>query len=130
MTRPAIHFTVDVVLFLTFLSVLWTSALLQFVFPPATRADGWQLWGWTYDQWHTASFVCLAVFTLGTLVHLILQWGWICNFLASRITKRKGTRVSIPDGIKTLYGVGTLAATLGVLGILLAVAEIMINGKG
>ncbi len=71
-----------------------------------------------------ASFASLMVFTLMTLVHLILQWRWICKFIVSCWAKRTVQKIEVHDGIKTIYGVGTLIAILGVLGLSLAVAEI------
>ena len=128
MREVTFRFVVDVVLFLAFLALLWTHSLTQFIFPRGTQADGWILWGLTYDQWTRVSFGCLAVFTLCVLVHLILQWRWVCNFISTRLSRRKnGERVILPDGIKTLYGVGTLITVLTALGMLLAVAEIMIK---
>ncbi len=122
------RFLVDVILFIAFLALLWTQSLTTFIFPSGTEADGWILWGLTYDEWTMVSFGCLVVFTIGVLVHLILQWRWVCNFISTRMVPRKdGERVILPDGIKTLYGVGTLIAVLTTLGMLLAVAEIMIQ---
>lgn len=118
---------VDVILFTAFVVMLWTSAVVQFIFPPGTQAAGWLLWGMGFDGWSVVRFVSLAVFTLTTLVHLILQWSWVCNFVASRLAKFRGSRVNMPDGIKTLYGVGTLIGVLSVLGILLAIAEVSIK---
>ncbi len=124
MTRPGFHFLVDVLLLIAFVVHLWTAALVQFIFPKSTDATGWSVWGMDYDRWATASFVSLMVFTLLTLLHLILQWRWICNFIVSRWAKRTGNKIELHDGIKTIYGVGTLIVILSVLGLTLAVAEI------
>lgn len=128
MSRPAFRFLVDVILFFSFLCLLWTAALVQFIFPPATTADGWRLWGVPYDTWSRISFGCLAVFTLCVLVHLILQWTWVCNFVATRLARRRGGQGPLPDGIKTLYGVATLITVLTAMGLLLAVAAVMARG--
>ena len=124
MTRPAFHFLVDVLLLLAFLAHLWAAALVQFIFPKGTVSDGWRVWGLDYDAWAMVSFGSLALFTLLTLLHLILQWRWICNFIASRWAKRTGRKIEMHDGIKTIYGVGTLIGVLTVMGLLLAIAEI------
>lgn len=124
MTRPAWHFLVDVFLFSAFLSLLWLSALLQFVFPPGTFAAGWTLWGIGYDSWSTARFVSLAIFTLCTLVHLILQWNWVCNFVSSRVARGRG---KLSDGVKTAYGVSTLIAVLCLIGLSLFVAAVAVR---
>ncbi len=124
MTRPAFHFLVDVLLLLAFVAHLWAAALVQFVFPKGTESAGWRVWGMDYDAWAMASFGSLALFTLLTLLHLILQWRWICNFIISRWAKRTGHKVEVHDGTKTIYGVGTLIGVLTVMGLLLAIAEI------
>jgi hypothetical protein len=124
MTRPAIHFLVDVLLFVAFVCLLWSSALLQFVFPPATQADGWTLWGVAYDTWSTARFVSLAAFTVCTLVHLILQWNWVCSFINTRMFH---SRNKLSDGVKTAYGVSTLIGVLTVIGMSLFIAAIAIR---
>ncbi len=124
MTRPGFHFLVDVFLLLAFISHLMTAALVQFIFPKATEASGWQVWGLDYNGWAMASFGSLMCFTLLTLLHLILQWRWICNFVVSRWAKRTGRKIDLHDGIKTIYGVGMLITILSTMGLFLAIAEI------
>jgi hypothetical protein len=85
------------------------------------------LWGIDYDAWCNVRFGCLAAVTFMILIHLILQWNWVCNFVASRLSRAREQRVIIPDGIKTLYGVGTLITVFTLLGMLLAVAEVMLR---
>lgn len=127
MTRPAWHFIVDVVMLVAFLGLLFTAGLVEFVFPPGTRAQGWSVWGFDYDAWSRARLVCLALFTIMVVVHLILQWSWVCNFITNRINKATGRKGKLPDGIKTLYGVGTLIAVLGGIGGLIAIAAITVH---
>ncbi|NOX59898.1 MAG: hypothetical protein GXP29_13715 [Planctomycetes bacterium] len=124
MTKPAVHFLVDVILLMAFITHLCIAVLVQFVFPKGTQAVGWSLWRLDYDAWSSIRFATLAAFTLCTLIHLILQWKWICNFITSRLSKRTGRKIRIKDGIKTIYGVATLITILTVMGVLLAVAEI------
>ena len=127
MTRAAWHFWVDVVLFLAFVALLASAALVQFVFPPGTQATDWRLWGLGYDQWSQIRSICLALFTIMTLVHLILQWSWVCNFVSSRLNRHKGKKTKMPDGVKTIYGVALLIVVLTVVGAFLATAAIMVQ---
>lgn len=124
------HFVVDVLLALAALALTWTSAALQFVFPAPTQADGWRLWGWSYDHWSNVRFGCLCIFLLIALLHVMLQWNWVCNFIVSRMARFRGEKVVVPKAIRTIYGVATLISILTVLGVLLAAAEIMVQPPG
>ncbi|GJM26749.1 MAG: hypothetical protein DHS20C16_31640 [Phycisphaerae bacterium] len=128
MTRPAFHFLVDVFLFIAFVAHLWAATLVQFIFPKGTEAGGWSVWRLDYNAWSLVSFGSLMLFTLLTLLHLILQWRWVCNFIVSRWAKRTGRKIEMHDGIKTIYGVGTLIGVLTLIGLLLAIAEIQVVG--
>lgn len=121
------YFIVDVLLLLPFLSLVWTSAVVKFVFPAGTKAAGYALWGMSYDRWCDIQFASLAVFCVIVLIHVLLHWAWICNYLASRLSRRKGTRVTIDEGLKTVYGVGFLIVLLTAIGLALAVAAVMLT---
>lgn len=126
-SRPTWHFVVDVLLLLAVLVLTWTSATLQFVFPPPTRADGWLLWGWSYDTWSTFQFGSLCVFLMIALVHVMLQWDWVCSFVATRLTRLRGEKVVVPKAIRTIYGVALLIVILTMLGGLLTIAEFTVQ---
>lgn len=126
-SRPTWHFIVDVLLLLALLILVWLSAALQLVFPPATTAGGWSLWGWSYDQWSTLRFVSLGVFLLIALVHVMLQWNWVCNFVAGHLSRLRGEKVVVAKAVRTLYGVTTLIVLLTALGVLLAAAEFSVR---
>lgn len=126
LSRSTWYFIVDVLLLALFLSLVWTSAVVRFVFPRGTVADGHALWGMSYDRWCDVQFSVLCVFCLVVLIHVVLHWAWVCNYVASRLSRWKGTRVTIDDGLKTIYGVGFLIVLLTALGLALAVAAVMI----
>lgn len=127
LSRAAWHFIVDVLLFLALLALLATSALLQFSFPPPTKAAGWTLWGWGYARWSNVRFVSLCVFVLITVVHLMLQWNWVCSFVASRMSWLLGRKVMVAHAVRTVYGVALLITILTLLGALLVLAEFMVH---
>ena len=129
MQRTLINFWLDLTLLILFLIVVWTSFTIRFVFPPATLAAGWRLWGGTYDQWADFQFVAICLFALAVLIHVMLHWTWVCGVITSRLLRRKdGKRRNWDDGIRTLYGVGLLVVLLNVLGIAFATAVLMVQG--
>lgn len=103
-SRVLLNFWLDALLLANVVVIGWVSAILHIVFPAPTNADGWILWGLTYDQWRDIQSTALCVCALLALEHLVLHWNWVCCTLATRILRAK-TR---PDeGVQALYGVGT-----------------------
>lgn len=125
MSRTLINFVLDLFLLSVTLAIVWTSFVLRFVFPPATTAAGWTLWGASYDAWSDLQFVLLAIVMLAILVHVMLHWTWVCGVIATRIFRRKAkTR---DDGSLTLYGVGALIVVFNILGVALAAAHFSVS---
>ncbi|MCG8405919.1 MAG: DUF4405 domain-containing protein [Phycisphaerales bacterium] len=127
LSKSAINFIVDVVLLFSFMAVLWTTSVVQFVFPAGTQAVGYTLWGHSYDTWSSIQSGTIAVFAMLVLLHLILHWQWICAFITSRLSKLTGRRFLMGESSKTLYGVGTLIIVLTILGVLIVLAEFQIK---
>lgn len=128
MQRTLINFWLDATLLVLFLSVLWAAFVARFVFPPPTTAQGWTLWGWTYDDWSQAQFVLTCLLAAAVLVHVMLHWTWVCGVITSRMLRKKeGKRQAWSDGTRTLYGVGLLVVLLNVLGIAFAAAVLTIQ---
>ncbi len=118
MSRALVNFFLDVLLLLITLTLIVTSCVLRFVFPPATTASGWYLWGMDYDGWANLQFGVLAVVVFAILVHIMLHWNWVCSIVSSRLMRRSG---KLDDGIQTLYGVLTLIVfLLAIAGIIVA----------
>lgn len=129
MQRTLLNFWLDATLLLVFLAVLWLTFVLRLVFPPATVAAGWRLWGWSYDQLDQLRFVTTCLFGGAVLLHIMLHWSWVCGVITSRLLRRREgeKKRQWSDGIRTLYGVGLLLAILHALGIAFAAAVLMIN---
>lgn len=108
----AINFWIDASLLVILVSFIWISAVLRFVFPAPTKAAGWQLYGWTYDQWSDFQFACLCIMGLGVLIHVMMHWNWVCSVLTVHVLKTKNR---IDDGMQTIYGVGVLIVLLHVI---------------
>jgi Domain of unknown function (DUF4405) len=111
-SATVVNFWVDASL-LTLLSLLgWVSAMLQVTFPAPTAADGWTLWGLTYDQWRDIQFGTLCLFGGAILLHVMLHWKWVCSVIATQIVR---TKTRPDEGMQTIYGVATLIVLLHVI---------------
>lgn len=126
MSRTVLNFWLDALMLLLFLAVLWCSFVVRFVFPPASAATGWTLWGWDYVQWQDAQFYLLCGFAFAVLVHIMLHWNWVCGVISSRFFRR-GKKKQLTDGEQTLFGVGLLAIAIHVLGIAFFAAMLSIQ---
>ena len=121
------NFWLDSLLFVNFLALILVSTFVQFVFPPASEALGWVLWGYRLDDWMNLQFGLTAVFAFGILVHVMLHWSWVCGVFFSRVWRRQG-RATVPDdGTRTIYGVGLMIVLLNVLGLLIAAAVLSVQ---
>ncbi len=110
---------------LTLLLVLgWVSATLQVTFPAPTAADGWTLWGLTYDQWRDIQFGTLCLFAGAILLHIMLHWKWVCSVIAAQILR---TKTRPDDGMQTIYGVATLIVLLHVIAAGVVVAMLCVH---
>jgi hypothetical protein len=124
MSQTIVNFLVDVLLLCITLGLTWSTCLLKFVFPPATRAGGWRLWGLDYDAWSSVQVSLLGVILLAILVHVMLHWKWVCSVIAIRLLRCPG---KVDDGTETLYGVAVLIVMVAATTVLLVAAELMIR---
>ncbi len=107
-----VNFWLDTFLLVVVVVLGWVSAVLRIVFPKPTTADGWTLWGWTFDQWADVQFMCLCVLGLAVVIHVMLHWTWVCGVVSNQILKSK---VRVEDPMKTIFGVGLLIVLLHVI---------------
>lgn len=127
MSRTTFNFLLDVVLFLITVCLLFTSAVLRFVFPPPSASAGWTLWGYDFDAWANAQFVLMCLIGASVLLHVMLHWSWVCGVVVTRLLGRKGAAAKLDDGVRTIYGVGMLIAVLAILGALLGLCTLMVQ---
>jgi hypothetical protein len=125
MSRTVINFVLDTCLLTAFSVLVWSSMVVRFVFPPGPDANGWLLWGLSYDQWQTIQFANVAVLALGILTHVMLHWSWVCGVIATRLARNK--KAKLDDGTQTIYGVALLIAIFNILGLAVALAALMIR---
>jgi hypothetical protein len=109
-----INFVLDATLLLSISVLGWVSVVMQVVFPDPTIADGWALWGLSYDQWRDVQFGSLCVLGLLAVEHLALHWNWVCGVIATKVLRVKNRP---DDGIQAVYGVATF---IGILTVMLA----------
>ena len=117
------NFCLDAAMLVVFLGLVFVSTVTRFIFPAATAASGWELWGYSVDDWLSAQFGLLGLLTFGIVVHLMLHWSWVCGVFFKRFRKSK-----LPDdGIRTIYGVGLMILILNVMGLLIGAAALTIK---
>jgi len=121
-----INLALDLLLLVNFVALCIAAVVVRFVFPPGPGAKGWMLWGLDYDAWAGIQFGLLAALAVGILVHVMFHWSWVCNVLASRLSRNKKARVD--EGMQTIYGVGLLIVLLNVIGITVAAAWLTVQG--
>lgn len=124
-SMAVINFFLDAALFVSLVSVMWVSVLMQVIFPPPTLAAGWTLWGLTYDQWRNVQFGALCVCAGLAIEHLVLHWNWVCSVLATQVLKLK----SRPDeGNQAVYGVGVFITVMLIFMASLLTALFTVSG--
>lgn len=123
-SRVLLNFWLDVLLLAAVFVIGLISAVLHIVFPAPTMADGWVLWGLSFDQWRDIQSMALSICGLLALEHLVLHWNWVCCTIATRIFRRKQR----PDeGAQAIYGVGMFIMVLAVVFGFLAAAMLCIK---
>jgi hypothetical protein len=127
MSRTTLNFLLDAMLLLIFLAIAWVSAVLQFVFPPGTGADGWSLWGYGFNDWSNIQFNLLSLLAFAILLHLMLHWSWVCGVISSRLSRWKGHTIRLDDGAQTLWGVGILIVIFNVIALLIVASAFSVR---
>ena len=125
MSLTNLNFILDSGLLVVFTGLVWSSAVVRFVFPPAYESRGWQLWGLGLNEWMNFQFAMLCLLTLGVLIHVMLHWSWVCGVITSRFSRDKKGRLD--DGVQTIWGVGLLIVIFNILGVAIAVAAVAIQ---
>ncbi|MCB9850165.1 MAG: DUF4405 domain-containing protein [Phycisphaerales bacterium] len=125
MSRSAINFSLDLGAFVVLLATLWTRLVTFWIVPPpAEGKSGLALWGMNHKAWDAVNFWVTMAFAVVILVHLILHWTWISQFVHQRVKRRSKSVAVLDSGTQTVYGVGFMIVVFVVVGGLLAVAAV------
>jgi hypothetical protein len=108
-SRVLLNFWVDAALLACVVFIGWVSAITYIAFPAPTKADGWTLWGLTFDRWHDLQSTAMCMCAIIALEHLVLHWNWVCSTIATRILR---TRNRPDEGLQSVYGVGTFIVVM------------------
>ena len=127
MSRTAVNFALDVVLLLITLTLVFTTAVLRFVFPVPSASAGWTLWGSSYDSWANFQFVLMSLVAGAVLVHIMLHWSWVCGVVITKLLRRSVRTARLDDGSQTLWGVGMLIVVLHLLAALVGIAYVTVQ---
>ena len=119
-----VNLWLDAALLATFSVVGCVSALLQIVFPAPTMADGWQLWGLSFDQWRDVQFFSICFLAILVLVHVMLHWNWVCSVIFAQVLR---ARERPSEGMQTIYGVATLIVLLNLIAAAIITAILTIR---
>ena len=122
-----INFWLDFAMLIIFLALVFVATIIRFVFPIASAAEGWSLWGLNIDSWMAIQFSLTAVLTFAILVHLMLHWSWVCGVYFRKLRTHKKNAPMPDDGTRTIYGVGLMIVILNIMGLLIAVAALSVH---
>jgi hypothetical protein len=129
-SKTIVNFTVDATLLVLVVSLLFTAAVLRFVFPAPSTSAGWTLWGRGYDAWANFQFALVSVLGLAILLHVMLHWSWVCGVIVTKLLRRSGLKNTLDEGQQTLWGVGMLIVVVNILGLLIGLAYLTLQGPG
>lgn len=129
MRRSTLHLTVDSLMALGAVGLILTGLLIAFVLPAGSRQAS--VWGMTRHDWGDVHFWFAMAILATALLHLVLNWGWVCSviallFLASspKPTLRR----------QLITGVGTLLVLTTLVGGFLYAADVAkipdLDGRG
>jgi hypothetical protein len=125
-----VNFVLDVCLLSITVLLLFSTAVLRFVFPAPSAAAGWKLWGYDYDAWANLQFALVSIIGLAVLLHLMLHWSWVTGVVLTRLLRRPAREAKASTATQTVWGVAMLIVIVNLLGALVGVAYLMIEAPG
>jgi hypothetical protein len=72
----------------------------------------------------------VTILGLAILLHVMLHWSWVCAVTVTKVLRRGRTTAKLDDGQQTLWGVGLLILIVNVVGLLVGLAYLTIQGPG
>ncbi len=105
--RTTLNFVIDFISFISLFSLACTGFIIKYVLPPGSGGGHGQgfrggrgpaeiksLWSMTRHEWGDIHFYLSVVFIALVLVHLVLHWTWIKNYIKSLFgIKRSGKKI-------------------------------------
>lgn len=105
MNRVRFNFIVDALALFTFVLMVSTGFILEFVLPPGSgrivgMGTGWRaqsklisvLLGWTRHEWGTIHFWLALAFLAILSMHLFLHWRWVVSVIRKQPKEGSGAR--------------------------------------
>ena len=95
MKRGTLNFVVDLVSFTNLVCLTLTGFIMKYILPPGTGGRGRmlhgggdreqikELWSMSRHEWGDIHFYLALLFLILMVVHIVLHWGWIKNYLKS-----------------------------------------------
>jgi|SRR3989304_4267375 len=95
MSRATLNFIIDLIGFANLLCLAFTGFIIKYILPPGSggqgrgfrggrgRGDIKELWSMSRHEWGNIHFYLALVFVVLMVVHIILHWGWIKNYIKS-----------------------------------------------
>lgn len=118
MKRTYLHLFVDVLMLLGAVGLILTGLLMAFVLPAGSRLAS--IWGMTRHEWGDVHF-WIAMGIIGTaLLHVTLNWGWVCSMIA-RMLSIRSTKPTLQRKLWT--GISTVCVLVLLVGGFLYSAE-------
>jgi Domain of unknown function (DUF4405) len=109
MKRSYLHLLIDVLMLLGAVGLILTGLLLAFILPAGSHHDS--VWEMTRHEWGDVHF-WIAMGIIGiALLHVTLNWGWICSVIA----KMLGVKSTKPTMKRKLWTGIISASVLAVL---------------
>ena len=100
MKRNTLNLIVDLVAFLDLLGIIFTGLIMEYILPPGTGACGQEIsggvgrehikdfWSMTRHEWGDVHYILALLFILLMTAHVLLHWGWICNYCRTLFSKK------------------------------------------
>ncbi|MBN2456967.1 MAG: DUF4405 domain-containing protein [Sedimentisphaerales bacterium] len=98
MRRSSLNFIVDLISLLDLLGLVFTAFIIRYILPPGTGGLGRSLhagidkehikafWSMSRHEWGDVHFILAVVFVGLMILHLILHFSWIKNYVKSLFT--------------------------------------------